>query len=108
MCTDAAASAVVALGLRVAEVVASQREPAGAHALRARAHPAQATGKSTRTAIARFVVQVDAHCRLARDAVCRGRTQIGVSGGTVDEVSGCEGLSVDLSALWAEVDRLES
>ncbi len=32
---------------------------------------------------------------------------LGASGGVVDDVPGCEGLSIDLDALWGEVDRLE-
>jgi Uma2 family endonuclease len=32
---------------------------------------------------------------------------IGVSEGTISEVPGCAGLSIDVSALWVEVDRLD-
>jgi Uma2 family endonuclease len=31
---------------------------------------------------------------------------VGADGGRVERVPGCEGLTVDLDALWAEVDRL--
>ena len=33
---------------------------------------------------------------------------IGVSEGTVEQAPGCDGLSIDVSALWAAVDRLEN
>ena len=33
---------------------------------------------------------------------------LGATGGVVSEISGCEGLEVDLDALWAAVDRLEA
>jgi Uma2 family endonuclease len=33
---------------------------------------------------------------------------IGVTEGLVEKVPGCEGLTIDLDALWAEVDRLEA
>jgi Uma2 family endonuclease len=33
---------------------------------------------------------------------------VGVTGGVVDPVPGCEGLSMDLEALWALVDQLEA
>ena len=32
---------------------------------------------------------------------------VGVTGGVVDPVPGCEGLSIDVDALWALVERLE-
>ena len=31
---------------------------------------------------------------------------VGVSEGTIEPVPGCGGLSIDVSALWAEIDRL--
>jgi Uma2 family endonuclease len=33
---------------------------------------------------------------------------VGATGGTVHPVPGCEGLSIDLDALWAVVDRLDA
>jgi len=32
---------------------------------------------------------------------------LGATGGPVEEIPGCEGLQIDLDALWQEVDRLE-
>jgi len=33
---------------------------------------------------------------------------VGVTGGAIDSVPGCEGLRIDVDALWAEVARLDS
>ena len=36
------------------------------------------------------------------------RYALGAASGTVESVPGCEGLLLDLDALWAEIDRLEA
>jgi Uma2 family endonuclease len=33
---------------------------------------------------------------------------VGMSGGRIERVPGCEGLTLDLDALWAEADRMEA
>lgn len=33
---------------------------------------------------------------------------LGASSGTVESVPGCDGLTLDLDALWAAIDRLET
>lgn len=32
---------------------------------------------------------------------------LGATAGTVEDVAGCEGLTLDIDAMWAEIDRLE-
>ncbi len=43
---------------------------------------------------------------LARDATGQYEQIAGATGGVVDPVPGCDGLVIDLDALWAEVERL--
>jgi Uma2 family endonuclease len=56
-----------------------------------------------------FYWLVDPHARIFEIWALEGRgyaRAIIASGGAVDPTPGCEGLVVDLDALWAEVDRL--